>query len=169
MLVFLVSAKPNSRRPPLLPLATARRLAASYKVPYTLPSSVSSNPFVCRSYKNCRRVYGFFPFWNASTPESGPPCPPISDQSPPPSCSCAGNGARVAVHESRSSAFLCFHALTNCKFCNSFVFTFLHLVGGWRGLMRFDVGTFRPSDVPTCQRSAPVVHSTYLHRKRTRP
>jgi hypothetical protein len=130
MLIFLVSAKPNSRRPPLLPLATARRLAASYKVPYTLPSSVSSNPFVCRSYKDCRGVHRFFPFWNASVPKSGLQCPPISDQSSPRWYSFTGHGARVALHESLSSAFLCFHALTNCKFHNSFVLRFIQISRG---------------------------------------
>jgi hypothetical protein len=36
----------------------------SSKVPYTLPSSVSSNSFICHSYENCRGVYPFFPFWH---------------------------------------------------------------------------------------------------------
>jgi hypothetical protein len=31
--------------------------------PYTLPSSVSRNPFVCHSYEKCRGVYQQFPFW----------------------------------------------------------------------------------------------------------
>ena len=32
--------------------------------PYTLPSSVSRNPFICHSYANRRGVGVFFPFWS---------------------------------------------------------------------------------------------------------
>jgi hypothetical protein len=42
------------------------RLTPSYKIPYVLPSSVSSKSFVCHSYENCRRVPNFFPFWSTS-------------------------------------------------------------------------------------------------------
>src|SRR6266446_2627994 len=35
-----------------------------FHLPYTLPSSVSRNPFVCHSYENTRGVGVFFPFWN---------------------------------------------------------------------------------------------------------
>src|SRR5437899_3928724 len=34
-------------------------------LPYTLPSSVSRNPFVCHSYENYRGCGVFFPFWNS--------------------------------------------------------------------------------------------------------
>src|SRR5882724_8649372 len=34
--------------------------------PYTLPSSVSRNPFICHSYENTGGVGVFFPFWNHS-------------------------------------------------------------------------------------------------------
>jgi len=34
-------------------------------LPYTLPSSVSCNSFICHSYENCRGVGGFFPFWDS--------------------------------------------------------------------------------------------------------
>jgi len=37
-------------------------------LPYTLPSSVSSNPFICHSYENTGGVGVFFPFWNSSLP-----------------------------------------------------------------------------------------------------
>ncbi len=38
--------------------------SSAFRLPYTLPSSVSRNPFVCHSYENCRGVYQQFPFWN---------------------------------------------------------------------------------------------------------
>jgi hypothetical protein len=45
-------------------------LPQSSHLPYTLPSSVSCNPFICHSYENTRGVEGFFPFWNSpSSPE----------------------------------------------------------------------------------------------------
>jgi len=47
---------------------TLRRSDAPFHLPYTLPSSVSCNPFVCHSYENCRGVYQQFPFWNELTP-----------------------------------------------------------------------------------------------------
>ena len=34
-------------------------------LPYTLPSSVSRNPFVCHSYENCGGVHQQFPFRNS--------------------------------------------------------------------------------------------------------
>jgi hypothetical protein len=34
-------------------------------LPYTLPSSVSSNSFACHSYENTGGVGVFFPFWNS--------------------------------------------------------------------------------------------------------
>src|SRR5882724_7517016 len=37
-----------------------------FHLPYTLPSSVSCNFFVCHSYENCRGVYQQFPFRNSS-------------------------------------------------------------------------------------------------------
>ena len=37
-----------------------------FRLPYTLPSSVSCNFFVCHSYENCRGVYQQFPFRNSS-------------------------------------------------------------------------------------------------------
>jgi len=37
---------------------------STFGFPYTLPSSVSRNLFVCHSYENCRGVYQQFPFWN---------------------------------------------------------------------------------------------------------
>jgi hypothetical protein len=40
-------------------------LPPSFHLPYTLPSSVSSNPFICHSYENIRGVVVFFPFWNS--------------------------------------------------------------------------------------------------------
>ncbi len=41
-------------------------------------------------------------------------------------------------------SLLCFHALTNCPFCNPFVLKFLHVMGGWRGCcVSFNVGAFR--------------------------
>src|SRR5207244_1159168 len=36
--------------------------------PYTLPSSVSCNSFVCHSYENCRGVYQQFPERNRPAP-----------------------------------------------------------------------------------------------------
>ncbi len=39
------------------------RTSAIFCFPYTLPSSVSRNSFVCHSYENCRGVYQQFPFW----------------------------------------------------------------------------------------------------------
>jgi len=39
-------------------------VSSAFRLPYTLPSSVSRNPFVCHSYENCRGVYQQFPFWN---------------------------------------------------------------------------------------------------------
>jgi hypothetical protein len=38
----------------------------TFAFPYTLPSSVSRNSFICHSYENCRGVYQQFPFWNPS-------------------------------------------------------------------------------------------------------
>ena len=60
--------------PPAFPLVSS--------LPYLLPSSVSRNSFVCRSYENCRGVYPKFPFWNSpiTTPVSshvGLSLPPI--------------------------------------------------------------------------------------------
>jgi hypothetical protein len=43
------------------------RSDASFHLPYLLPSSVSRNSFVWRSYENCRGVYQQFPFWNDFT------------------------------------------------------------------------------------------------------
>ena len=37
----------------------------AFHLPYTLPSSVSRNSFVCHSYENSRGVYQQFPFWNS--------------------------------------------------------------------------------------------------------
>jgi len=53
------------------PLSSVLRLRASarqpiFHPPYTLPSSVSRNPFVCRSYENTGGVGVFFPNWNRS-------------------------------------------------------------------------------------------------------
>ncbi len=42
---------------------TFRQLVSN--LPYTLPSSVSCNPFGCHSYESCRGVYQQFPFWNS--------------------------------------------------------------------------------------------------------
>ncbi len=39
------------------------RTSAIFCFPYTLPSSVCCNSFVCHSYENCRGVYQQFPFW----------------------------------------------------------------------------------------------------------
>ena len=37
-----------------------------FRLPYTLPSSVCCNPFICHSYENTRGVGVFFPFWNSA-------------------------------------------------------------------------------------------------------
>ncbi len=42
---------------------TFRQLVSN--LPYTLPSSVSCNPFGRHSYESCRGVYQQFPFWNS--------------------------------------------------------------------------------------------------------
>src|SRR5260370_39506268 len=54
-------------------------------LPYTLPSSVSRNPFICHSYENCRGVYQQFPFWNSSLITYHSPRPHASK---PANCSC---------------------------------------------------------------------------------
>jgi hypothetical protein len=36
-------------------------------LPYTLPSSVCCNSFICRSYENARGVHQLFPFWNRAS------------------------------------------------------------------------------------------------------
>src|SRR3981189_3880918 len=41
--------------------------AQSFHSQYTLPSSVSHNPFVCHSYENTGVGGEFFPFWDAPT------------------------------------------------------------------------------------------------------
>jgi len=53
------------------PTLDAASLSHSYKVPYILPSSVSSNPFICHSYANNRGGIGFFPFWHPSSQDAG--------------------------------------------------------------------------------------------------
>jgi hypothetical protein len=40
----------------------------TFGFPYLLPSSVSRNPFVCRSCEKCRGVYQQFPIWNEVHP-----------------------------------------------------------------------------------------------------
>jgi hypothetical protein len=70
------SSSPCSTLPPFggLDLRTFQRASISTcfhlasHLPYALPSSVSCNSLVCRSYENCRGVYQQFPFWNALTP-----------------------------------------------------------------------------------------------------
>jgi hypothetical protein len=50
-------------------VATSERangFSSIFHSPYTLPSSVSSNPCICHSYENMGGVGGFFPFWNRS-------------------------------------------------------------------------------------------------------
>ncbi len=38
-----------------------------FRLPYTLPSSVCCNPFICHSYENTGGVVGvFFPLWDFS-------------------------------------------------------------------------------------------------------
>src|SRR5258707_4691995 len=48
------------------------RFPSIFHLPYTLPSSVSRNPFVCHSYENTRGVGVFFPFWNVPFVTSQP-------------------------------------------------------------------------------------------------
>jgi len=79
--------------------------------------------FVSHCYENNRGVYQLFPFWNSS----------------------------LATYRPHSRSF--FHALTNCPFCNSFVFKFIDLMGGYGVSHFFGVRTFRPADVSMCFRA----------------
>src|SRR6266481_3331615 len=49
--------------------AISGRTSEIFCFPYTLPSSVCCNSFVCHSYENCRGVYQQFPFWSISQRE----------------------------------------------------------------------------------------------------
>jgi len=57
----------------------------------------------------------------------------------------------LATYRPHSRSF--FHALTNCPFCNSFVFKFIDLMGGYGVSHFFGVRTFRPADVSMCFRA----------------
>jgi hypothetical protein len=57
----LETSRPTSSHPLCLRTSV---VSSAFRLPYTLPSSVSRNPFVCHSYENCRGVYQQFPFWN---------------------------------------------------------------------------------------------------------
>src|SRR5260370_3395353 len=45
--------------------------------------------------------------------------------------------------------FLCFHAVTNCKFSNSFLLTFMQIGGGWR-TPRLHSPVYTPVHSSTC-------------------
>ncbi len=55
---------PTSTIPPFVNCESTRKRQRSH-LPYTLPSSVSRNFFICHSYENTRGVGVFFPFWYA--------------------------------------------------------------------------------------------------------
>ncbi len=58
--------------------------------------------------------------------------------------------SRPSTHQRSSCPFLCFHAVTNCKFRNSFALIFMQIGGGCRGHYRF--ATFGRSDLRRFQR-----------------
>src|SRR5216683_1554034 len=55
----------RNKPPSFFPRSVSLRLCGcpALHSPYTLPSSVSRNSFVCHSYENCRGVYQQFPIW----------------------------------------------------------------------------------------------------------
>jgi hypothetical protein len=65
---------------------------------------------------------------------------------------------------------LSFHALTNCPFCNPFVLTFMHHMGGCRGYSQsFDVQTFQRSNVRRSISFLLTLFHTLLHLRKTQP
>jgi len=127
----------------------------SSKVPYTLPSSVSSNSFICHSYANCRGVYPFFPFWHRQsqiTNHESPFLPPLSFQS-------LTNCPRFATH----SEPLSFQPITNCSICKSFVLIMIQQYPGWVG-----TSLLRPSRKTLSPLIPDPVSSSFVPRIRRR-
>src|SRR5713101_4424682 len=127
----------------------------SSKIPYTLPSSVSSNSFICHSYENCRGVYPFFPFWHCQsqvTNHESPFLPPLSFQS-------LTNCPRFATH----SEPLSFQPITNCSICKSFVLIMIQQYPGWVG-----TSLLRPSRKTLSPLIPDPVSSSFVPRIRRR-
>ena len=131
------------------------RKSAAYKVPYILPSSVCCKSFVCHSYKNCRGVGCFFPFWNRASHEHASPACPVPDRERPQRAEGSLFAARLPRASRGSSppaTSFYFQALTTVAICKPFVFKSIQQWGGVVGGSFFSTFCFLPSAFP-CQLS----------------